>query len=675
MTLENNTFTQDLISRLIVANTASLRDEIALLKEQLSAVNTPKVVEFETEVVDSRIICDETLDIVKSLPEFSGKNSYVSWRAAAINSMSLYNRGSRKYFGALTILRNKIIGEANDTLTNHGTCLNMDAIIARLDFAYSDKRPIHIIEQELSVLRQGNLSVMEYYNLVNKKLTLLINKTIMTHGSDESITKELNRKNRQNALRIFITGLKTPLSDILFSLCPEDLPNALAKAQELEANNLRARFALNFQNNGKQTPMNNSNHYQNQYNRQRRYDHTPRNTIQNNLRFPKANINNQNQIQEPVVPMEVDPSVSNQFQRNNSYQSSNRNHWNNSNRNSHSFMQGSGYHNNQTQKRVHESVQRVQERFYEIENLEADILIGYNILKRINAVVDLGNNELRYNGKTERIYIDSNKHKQKNDMIMINKYLDSLKKDETDEEINSTFSRTESAKTVSSNLSEKDNLMNILEQEDHTELARKIPGVDNDITRKEESQKILIYKNNIIKQIQSTHSKINTSLPFRTDVRAEIRTNLDTPIWSKQYPYPLSCNNYVNDEIARMRENGVIRPSKSPYNSPIWIVPKKGNNEDGTGKHRLVIDYKKINEHTIADTYPIPDPSIILSNLGNSKYFSTIDLESGFHQILMRENDIEKTAFSINNGKSACTNALYEYMIKAITTTSACNSH
>jgi len=45
------------------------------------------------------------------------------------------------------------------------------------------------------------------------------------------------------------------------------------------------------------------------------------------------------------------------------------------------------------------------------------------------------------------------------------------------------------------------------------------------------------------------------------------------------------------------------------------------------------------------------DPSVILSNLGKAKYFSTIDLESGFHQILMKETDIEKTSFSINNGK------------------------
>ena len=70
---------------------------------------------------------------------------------------------------------------------------------------------------------------------------------------------------------------------------------------------------------------------------------------------------------------------------------------------------------------------------------------------------------------------------------------------------------------------------------------------------------------------------------------------------------------------------------------------------------RMVIDYKKLNEKTIADKYPIPDCNVILSNLWKAKVFSTIDLESGFHLRLMKPEDIEKTAFSVNNGK-------YEYI-------------
>jgi len=100
-----------------------------------------------------------------------------------------------------------------------------------------------------------------------------------------------------------------------------------------------------------------------------------------------------------------------------------------------------------------------------------------------------------------------------------------------------------------------------------------------------------------------------------------------------------------------MLKEEIIRPSRSPYNSPVLVVPKKGFNEDGTPKLRLVIDYKELIENTIPDRYPMQDPSVILSNLGKAKYFSTIDLESGFHQILMNEPVIPKTSFSINNAK------------------------
>nr|XP_014100453.1 uncharacterized protein LOC106625164 [Bactrocera oleae] len=54
---------------------------------------------------------------------------------------------------------------------------------------------------------------------------------------------------------------------------------------------------------------------------------------------------------------------------------------------------------------------------------------------------------------------------------------------------------------------------------------------------------------------------------------------------------------------------------------------------------RMVIDYKKLSKKTIADKYPIPDCNVILSNLEKTKVFSTIDLKSGFHQILMKPED------------------------------------
>ncbi|KAA5591127.1 RNA-directed DNA polymerase, partial [Pseudomonas aeruginosa] len=82
---------------------------------------------------------------------------------------------------------------------------------------------------------------------------------------------------------------------------------------------------------------------------------------------------------------------------------------------------------------------------------------------------------------------------------------------------------------------------------------------------------------------------------------------------------------------------------------PIWIVPKKLNSQ-GERTWRIVIDYRNLNNITVGETYPIPQISEILDQLGNSRYFSTLDLTSGFHQILIDPLDAPKTAFSVPQG-------------------------
>jgi len=129
-------------------------------------------------------------------------------------------------------------------LSSYNTPFNFKAIIDRLDFTYADKRPIYLIEQELSTLRQGNLTLIEYYDEVARKLTLLISKTIMKFHAN--LAASLNKKYRMDALRIFISGSKKQLSDILFSARPKDLPSAWALAQEVEANHERFHFANNY---------------------------------------------------------------------------------------------------------------------------------------------------------------------------------------------------------------------------------------------------------------------------------------------------------------------------------------------------------------------------------------------------------------------------------------------
>lgn len=97
------------------------------------------------------------------------------------------------------------------------------------------------------------------------------------------------------------------------------------------------------------------------------------------------------------------------------------------------------------------------------------------------------------------------------------------------------------------------------------------------------------FKHQIAKLIETNNDK--PTLPFNTNVVAEIRTTTNDPIWVKQFAYPASCNDFVNSEIDKLLKNDIIKRSFSPYNSPVWVVPKEGFNIDGTPKKRLVIDF------------------------------------------------------------------------------------
>lgn len=154
-----------------------------------------------------------------------------------------------------------------------------------------------------------------------------------------------------------------------------------------------------------------------------------------------------------------------------------------------------------------------------------------------------------------------------------------------------------------------------------------------------------------IEEIMNKNLYTNEKLPYTTTIEGTIRTKSDEPIWTKQYPYPYSDNEFINKEIQDLLRNEIIQPSRSPYNSPIWTVAKKGTDDQGKPKRRMVVDFQKLNAQTITDRYPIPDVNMTIQNLGKAKIFTTLDLESGFHQIRIKKEDREKTAFSINGAK------------------------
>ena len=138
-------------------------------------------------------------------------------------------------------------------------------------------------------------------------------------------------------------------------------------------------------------------------------------------------------------------------------------------------------------------------------------------------------------------------------------------------------------------------------------------------------------------------------LTFTNEIKHEINLHDPKPVFTKNYRYPYAHKQEVKEQINKMLDQGIIRPSDSPWSAPVWVVPKKLD-ASGIQKWRIVIDYRKLNEKTIKDRYPLPNITDLLDQLGKCKYFSTIDLCSGFHQIQVKEEDISKTAFTVENG-------------------------
>jgi len=103
------------------------------------------------------------------------------------------------------------------------------------------------------------------------------------------------------------------------------------------------------------------------------------------------------------------------------------------------------------------------------------------------------------------------------------------------------------------------------------------------------------------------------------------------------------------DQMEALERAGAITASESPWNAPLLVVPKKPD-VNGHDKYRICVDFRRLNEVTIGDAFPLPNIVDILDQLGRSKYYSTLDLAHGYHQILMDLSDCSKTVFSTDRG-------------------------
>ena len=127
-------------------------------------------------------------------------------------------------------------------------------------------------------------------------------------------------------------------------------------------------------------------------------------------------------------------------------------------------------------------------------------------------------------------------------------------------------------------------------------------------------------------------------------VTHQISTGSSLPIRQPARRLPLHKRAEADILLKNMLKKGVIEPSSSPWTSPIVLVKKKD------GSTRFCVDYRKLNEVTVKDSYPLPRIDDCLDALAGCRWFSTLDLCSGYWPVAMSEEGKPKTAFSTGSG-------------------------
>lgn len=122
------------------------------------------------------------------------------------------------------------------------------------------------------------------------------------------------------------------------------------------------------------------------------------------------------------------------------------------------------------------------------------------------------------------------------------------------------------------------------------------------------------------------------------------------PVNTRQYKTPLALKGELDVNVNRMLEKDLIAESNSPWNMPVLLVPKKMDNSKEK-KYRMVVDLRKLNDLIVQDAYPLPLIDEILGQLGNARYFSVLDLYSGFYQLGLSPESRKYTSFSVNGKK------------------------
>ena len=168
------------------------------------------------------------------------------------------------------------------------------------------------------------------------------------------------------------------------------------------------------------------------------------------------------------------------------------------------------------------------------------------------------------------------------------------------------------------------------------DILNKITIEEKDLSTKEIQQ-----GKDLIADYSNLFSESDTDVGHAANVYHKIELDDEKTFKQRYRRIPPAMINEVRDHLKILLRSGIIRKSHSPWSSNVVLVKKKDNSL------RFCIDYRQLNKRTKKDAYALPRIEEMLDCLAGNKYFSVIDMKSGYHQVEIYEHHKERTAFTV----------------------------
>src|SRR2546421_3442906 len=275
-----------------------------------------------------------------------------------------------------------------------------------------------------------------------------------------------------------------------------------------------------------------------------------------------------------------------------------------------------------------------------IDSIKEDLLLGTAFLVKTKGVIDFENGKLtlKYDGEQIEIPIYYIKGESEN------------------ESSESEWEESEKSEEEESGEDEYDQYEEI---EDELEIYMAIQSLERTEEKDEFDENLKVgtleqEQEKVFKGLLLNYGELcalsTTKLGKTGIIKHKIDTGEYEPIAGKPYKTNDEKKKIIKEEIEEMEKSGIIRRSYSPWASPVVIIDKKD------GSKRFCIDFRKVNDITKTDAHPLPRIDDLLEQFRTARYFSSMDLASGYWQVEMDEQDKEKTAFTCHLG-------LYEFNV------------